>query len=69
MPARSAELRSRTAHAGAATRWNKPDAADQRRDLAEARLAEVIRRTVAAAPPLRPDQRDRLALLLRGDAA
>jgi len=30
------------------------------------RLAEHIQRVVDAAPPLSPDQRDRLAVLLRG---
>ncbi len=30
------------------------------------RLADYIRRTVDAAPPLTAEQRDRLALLLRG---
>lgn len=43
---------------------------DLRRDLRAERLAEHIRKTVEAAPPLTPEQRDRLALLLRGgDAA
>lgn len=42
-----------------------------RRSLKTERLSEHIRRTVDAAPPLTPEQRDRLALLLRapsGDA-
>lgn len=39
-----------------------------RRALAEAGLAAHITGVVAAAPPLRPEQRDRLALLLRGGA-
>ena len=50
----------------------KPDPSElaaRRRDLAEAKLAAYIARTVAAAPPLTPAQRDRLALLLRdGDS-
>jgi hypothetical protein len=37
-----------------------------RRVLAEARLAAYITAVVAAAPPLRPEQRERLALLLGG---
>jgi len=37
-----------------------------RRDLAEAKLADYITRTVDAAPALTTDQRDRLAALLRG---
>jgi excisionase family DNA binding protein len=41
------------------------------RDLAAERLAEHVQRVVDAAPALTPEQRDRLALLLRagGDAA
>lgn len=43
---------------------------EARRDLAASKLADYIRKTVDAAPPLTEDQRDRLALLLRGgDAA
>lgn len=38
---------------------------EARVDLAAARLAEHIRRVVDAAPPLTPEQRERLALLLR----
>ncbi len=33
--------------------------------MAAEKLADYIRRTVAAAPPLTPAQRDRLTLLLR----
>lgn len=41
-----------------------------RQELAAAKIAEYIERTVNAAPPLSAEQRDRLALLLRGgDAA
>lgn len=47
---------------------NKSKADDLRRQLRESRLAEHIRKTVDAAPPLTADQRDRLALILRGDA-
>lgn len=49
---------------------NDPDLITARRDLAEANLADYIRRVVDTAPPLTAEQRDRLALLLRGgDAA
>ena len=47
----------------------------RRRDAAAQRLAEYIQATVAAAPPLTAEQRQRLAALLRptafpgGDAA
>jgi hypothetical protein len=43
--------------------------ADARRALAAAKIADYIARTIACAPPLTAEQRDRLALLLRGDAA
>ena len=43
-----------------------PDLLDARRKLRTERLADYIARTVDAAPPLTADQRDRLALLLRG---
>ncbi len=47
-----------------------PDLLDARRNLRAERLADYIRRTVDAAPPLTSSQRDELALLLRGgDAA
>ncbi len=51
------------------TRSRKPDdpeLVDARRNMRTERLAEYIKRTVDAAPPLTEDQRDRLALLLRG---
>lgn len=46
-----------------------PQVLEARRDLAAARLEEYIAETVATAPPLSPEQRDRIALLLRGRAA
>lgn len=50
-----------------------PDEPDQtvalRRQYAAAKLADYIKRTVDAAPPLTPAQRDRLALLLSGGAS
>ncbi len=47
-----------------------PDAdhAATRRDLRAAQLEEHIRRVVDAAPPLTNEQRDRLALLVRGSS-
>ncbi len=55
----------------AAHKRHHPDADDSilRRDLRAARLEHFIRQTVDAAPPLSSAQRDRLAILLRGDAA
>lgn len=46
-----------------------PDLVDARRNLKVERLAVYIARVVDAAPPLTAEQRDRLALLLRGDVA
>ena len=45
-----------------------PDLLTARRNLREARLAEEIRRVVSQAPPLGPDQLNRLAALLNGGA-
>lgn len=45
-----------------------PDLLDARRNLAAERLARYIRQTVDAAPPLTPEQRDKLALILTGGA-
>jgi len=39
---------------------------DARRDLAAAKIEDYIAKVVDAAPPLNAEQRDRLALLLRG---
>ncbi len=43
-----------------------PEVEAARRELREARATEYIKRLVDDAPPLTPEQRDRLALLLRG---
>ncbi len=43
-----------------------PELVDTRRNLRTERLADYIRRTVDAAPPLTADQRHRLASLLHG---
>lgn len=42
-----------------------PDLIRARQNLRAERLADCIRETVDAAPPLTAEQRDRLALLLR----
>ncbi len=39
---------------------------DARRDLAVAKIEDYVAKVVADAPPLTADQRDQLALLLRG---
>ena len=46
-----------------------PELIAARRDLKAEKLAEHIAKVVAEAPPLTPEQRDRLAVLLRGGAA
>lgn len=64
----SAERRRLRAHKGVAVR--RGDAAEAARldtEIRTARLADYIRKTVDAAPPLTPEQRDKLALLLRGE--
>lgn len=46
-----------------------PELLAARRDLREARLGDAIKAAVQAAPPLAPDQIDRLGILLRGGAS
>lgn len=55
----------------AALRRHHPDTdtTEADRSLAAAKLADYIKRTVAAAPPLSGEQRDQLAVLLRGSVA
>ena len=54
---------------GVAARCGSPaDVEQARRDLAAANLEEHIRRVVDAAPPLTPEQRARLSLLLNPGA-
>jgi len=65
MPATGAtSIRSLQARSAAARRWGTADRDTIARDYAAARLEDYIRKTVAAAPPLTEDQRDRLAALL-----
>lgn len=56
----AALTRSRTA--------DDPELVTARQDLKAARLAAYIKRTVDAAPPLTPGQREQLAAILRGGA-
>jgi hypothetical protein len=42
-----------------------PEVLDAQRGLASAKIADYIERTLAAAPPLTAEQRDKLAELLR----
>ena len=50
---------------------NDPDLLNARRELAAANLEKYVSEVVAKAPPLTPEQRTRIAALLRagGDAA
>jgi hypothetical protein len=59
--------RSIQARLAAETRYRPDeDHSDLRRQLKAEQLADYIRRTVDAAPPLTPEQRNKLALLLQG---
>ncbi|MBB2894576.1 hypothetical protein [Flexivirga oryzae] len=60
------QTRSQIAHAK--RRDPNADVTELRRQLRAERLAEHIERVVNEAPPLTPEQRDRLAVLLRGGA-
>ncbi|MFC5998282.1 hypothetical protein ACFP6A_06025 [Quadrisphaera sp. GCM10027208] len=61
-----AKTRSRV---GVAYRTGDPQAiAEASRDHAAAKIETFIERTLAAAPPLTDEQRDKLALLLRAGA-
>ncbi|TFD53217.1 hypothetical protein E3T46_04595 [Cryobacterium sp. Hh11] len=59
--------RQTVAKIAAAARWGNPspEIAVAHRDLAAERLADYITKVVSKAPPLTPEQRDRLASLLR----
>jgi len=53
------------------TRWHGPDAPqtiEAKQDLAEAQIQAAVAKVLAEAPPLRPEQADRLSVLLRGGA-
>jgi hypothetical protein len=61
---------SERARVASLTRSRAPDDPDllaARRNLRAARAEDYVRKLVAAAPPLSIEQRDRLAVLLRGD--
>ena len=60
------EKRSALGRHGAAVRWGSKNSDDTARELATARIAEYVSAVVASAPPLTPEQRDRIASLLRG---
>jgi hypothetical protein len=66
-----AEQRRQRARIAIASRWHPddPGLVEQRRHYRAARAEEYIRELVDGVPPLTAAQRDRLAKLLRGDAA
>ena len=65
----SRSARARIAnYAGRGRPETDPDLTEARREFKASTLADHIRATVDEAPPLTPEQRDRLALLLRGGA-
>lgn len=61
--------RARVASLSRSRTPDDPDLTEARQNLRVERLADAIRKAVDAAPPLTPEQRDRLAHLLRGSAA
>jgi hypothetical protein len=58
-------VRHLAARKAAQSRWNKPDG-ETASALAEAQLANYIKRVVDQAPSLTRGQRDKLAVLLTG---
>lgn len=70
MPSLDAERRTLQGRLANARRWNTPNADELARELAAVRIAAYVREVVDRAPPLTREQRDKIALLLRGgDAA
>ncbi|TSD95048.1 hypothetical protein FOS14_18820 [Skermania sp. ID1734] len=68
----SPAVRHERARVAALTRDRKPDdpeLLEARRNLRAETLAEYVRRVVDAAPPLTPEQRDKIAGLLRKSVA
>jgi hypothetical protein len=61
--------RARVASLSRSRTTDDPELVDARRNLRAERLADYIKRTVDAAPPLSPEQRSRLALILTAGAA
>jgi len=65
-PGTASTIRSLQGQSAAAHRWDSPNKDDLAREYAAARIAAYVERTVSSAPPLTTEQRDKLALLLRG---
>ncbi|RNB46546.1 hypothetical protein EDM22_13810 [Agromyces tardus] len=60
--------RARVASLSRSRTHDDPDLVEARRNLKAERLADHVARVVAEAPPLSPEQRARIAALLRGGA-
>ncbi len=58
--------RTRSKLATATRLGTEAEVAEARRDHAAAKIASVIEQAIADAPPLRPDQVDRITAILRG---
>lgn len=61
--------RARVAALSRSRNTNDPALINARQNLRAAKLEEYVSRVVAEAPPLRPEQIDRISILLRGGAA
>lgn len=62
------DLRGINLHLARSTRWKGPEAEETlaiRRDIKEAKLSRFIEKIVSEAPPLTPEQIDRISALLR----
>ncbi len=57
-------LRALQGRSAAARRWKSADSDELARDYAAEKLADYIKRTVDAAPPLTPEQRLTIARML-----
>lgn len=71
MPAKDPDQRTLVARVAALKRHRgktDPELSEARRELRAARLSDHVARVVAEAPPLTPDQCERIAILLRGGA-
>ncbi|AWK73173.1 hypothetical protein CBI38_18025 [Rhodococcus oxybenzonivorans] len=65
----SSRSRSIAGHIGNAVKRDpSADTTPLRRDLAASRIQDVVEAILADAPPLTPEQVDRLAAILRGGA-
>ena len=68
MPSSWTQERARVAGLSRDRKPDDPELITARRNLKAARIEDYISRVVAEAPPLTPEQLDRVAVLLRGGA-